>query len=64
MVRTGRPPKGIKTVKRTFKITPEQDKALNTMLDGYKLTHGLEDRSNIVRLALENYFNEFYEYAN
>jgi len=61
MVRTGRPPKQIKTVKRTFKITPKMDTHINDLLESYGLKHGLEDRSHIVRLALEDYFINFYE---
>jgi len=61
MVRTGRPPKDQKTIKRTFKITPEQDSSINEVLDRCGITHKLEDRSHIVRLALEDYFINFYE---
>ena len=60
MVRTGRPKQAIQKIKRTFKITPDQDKAINKVLEKHGLKRGLEDRSHIVRLALENYFIEFY----
>jgi hypothetical protein len=61
MVRTGRPKKAIQTIKRTFKITPELDEKINEVLEYHGIEHGLEDRSFIVRVALENYLVDFYE---
>lgn len=59
MNKVGRPPKPIKTIAKTFKITPEQSYAIDKILFENKLTNTLADRSHIVRLALENYINEF-----
>lgn len=57
----GRPKKETQTVAKIFKITPEQDVKLNKILaNQYNGGNDEEDRSHIVRLALENYFDEFY----
>ena len=64
MVRTGRPKQAIQKIKRTFKITPDQDEMIDVVLRLSKIRADpkdkAKDRSHIVRLALENYFIEFY----
>lgn len=68
MTTLGRPRKAIQTVAKTFKITPDQDRMLDKIVANQeprkeedREIYELEDRSHIVRLALENYFIEFYE---
>lgn len=58
-MKTGRPKKALATVARTFKITEELDYKINAFLLAHKLKGTAEDRSHIVRLALESYFDDY-----
>lgn len=56
-----RPRKEIQTIAKLFKIRPDQDVKLNKILaNGYPGGNKEEDRSHIVRLAIDNYIDEFY----
>ena len=64
MNKVGRPRKELITEARTFKITPEQFRNLTKIVRGHELKKEEEvkpkDRSHVVRLALDYYFEEVY----
>ena len=62
MNKVGRPRKELITEARTFKITPQQIKALKKILiNQYPGGNKEEDMSHIVRLALDDYLITYYK---
>jgi hypothetical protein len=63
MKHAGRPRKELRTITANIKITPEKDMQINIIIANQYTRVGespAEDRSHFVRLAIENYIDEFY----